>query len=348
MKTNVTLDEALEKASPALRKKMLHSVELLRKAEKIALRYDQNDGFFLAFSGGKDSQALIHIAQLAGVRFKAHMNLTSVDPADVIRFVRHEYPEVELIKPKTSMYALAIKKNFLPTMRIRYCCAEFKEKAGAGRVVLIGIRHEEGTRRAKRNEVEMRSQKFSGNLEEFDEYRQQIIAKRLKRESRKKGVNITNADSEQTIGCISGKESLLVSPIIYWTEKDVWEFLNEIMGVPHCSLYDEGWYRIGCINCPMSPLRNKVRENQRFPHIKHKWIETIKKIRFFGGYHDLKTPDGKVSNRRWLSDEELQTAKSNEEIEQKTAEAIYEWWISQKSYDKWLEEKLQPKLKFNE
>ncbi len=35
MNINITLSEALERASEGLRKKMLHSVELLQKAEKI-------------------------------------------------------------------------------------------------------------------------------------------------------------------------------------------------------------------------------------------------------------------------------------------------------------------------
>lgn len=66
MQTNVTLEEALQRASRPLQKKIMHSVELLRKAEKIALSYDKTDGFYLAFSGGKDSQALLHIAQIGG------------------------------------------------------------------------------------------------------------------------------------------------------------------------------------------------------------------------------------------------------------------------------------------
>ena len=92
-------------------------------------------------------------------------------------------------------------------------------------------------------------------------------------------MNITNADEEQTLGCIHGKESLLISPIIYWTEKDVWEFLNDVVRVPHCSLYDEGWHRIGCIGCPMSSHRQKMIENKRYPHIKRGWIKAIKAIR---------------------------------------------------------------------
>ena len=63
----------------SLKKKIEYSIELLRKSEKMAIRLDHENGFYLAFSGGKDSQALYHIALMAGVKFKAHMNLTSID-----------------------------------------------------------------------------------------------------------------------------------------------------------------------------------------------------------------------------------------------------------------------------
>ena len=284
MKTNITLEQALSKASKGLQKKMMYSIDLLRKAEKLALAYGGgNNGYYLAFSAGKDSQALYHIAELAGVRFDAHMNLTSVDPPEVIRFVKRAYPEVDLIKPKKSIYQLAVEKQILPSMRLRWCCAEYKEMSGAGRVTLIGIRHQESSRRAKRNEVEISNRKFSGTLEGLDEYRQELKAKRAKRKSKKDGVNITNADQEQTLGCISGKESLLISPIIHWMEEDVWEFLNKVMEVPHCSLYDEGWRRLGCIGCPMSSAKQKQIENVRYPHVKKNWIKAIKAIRNGGG-----------------------------------------------------------------
>ena len=51
----------------SLRRKLDYSVDLLRKAERMALRLDPENGFWLAFSGGKDSQALYHVARLAGM-----------------------------------------------------------------------------------------------------------------------------------------------------------------------------------------------------------------------------------------------------------------------------------------
>ena len=146
----------------SLQDKIDYSVDLLRRSEEMALRLDPENGFHLAFSGGKDSQALYYVAKLAGVQFKAHMSLTSVDPAELIRFVKRNYPDVEMIKPKMSIYDMALKKHILPTKRMRWCCAEYKEVHGAGKVTLIGIRRQESARRSKRKEFSDRRR--SGRL----------------------------------------------------------------------------------------------------------------------------------------------------------------------------------------
>ena len=299
MKVTITLAEAYARASKDLRRKMEYSICLLQKAERLALAYDSRGGYYLAFSGGKDSQALYHIAELAGVQFEGHMNLTSVDPPEVIRFVKKHYPEVELIKPKDSIYNIAVRKQLLPTKTIRWCCEEYKEHAGAGKVTLIGIRRQESSRRKKRNEVEIDSRKFSGTLEGLDKYREEKQSKK-----KNKGTNITNATEERTLGCISGKESLLISPLLHWTERDVWIFLNNVMRVPHCELYDQGFHRIGCIGCPMSNFKQKVLENQRWPHVKRNWIKAIINIRTGGVFLKILT-DGNPLVRYW---NQIQTA----------------------------------------
>ena len=278
-----TLDDILPKFTTAMQKKILYSVDLVRKAERLALSYDPENGYFNTFSGGKDSQCLYHIVKLAGVAHKTHMNLTSVDPPEVIRFVRTHYPDVELIKPKDSIFNIAVRRRILPTKRVRWCCQEYKEMAGAGKVTIIGIRHSESARRAKRNEVEISSRKFSGDLVGLETYRKEQTAKpRRGRNAKAEPVTIVNADGERVLGCIHGKETLLISPIIDWTDDDVWTFLNTL-GIAHCELYDQGWHRIGCINCPMSSAKQKMKENERWPHVKRNWIKAIKAIRRGGG-----------------------------------------------------------------
>lgn len=285
----------------AFEKKLNHSIELLRKAERIALKYDRDDGFYLAFSGGKDSQALYHVAKMAGVKFKAHMSLTSVDPPQVIRFVKNVYPDVVLHKPKMSIYQRAVERGILPTMRVRWCCADFKESAGAGKVTLIGIRKEESARRAKRHEVEVSDRKFGGNLEEFEAWSKTQIEKQQNKSKRKINEDEFSVKADNEVRCINGKDSILISPIFDWSEKDVWYFLNEVAKVPHCSLYDEGWHRIGCIGCPMSSHRQKMIENKRYPHVKRGWIKAIKAIRN-GGYSEENISGGTSARTGCLSE----------------------------------------------
>lgn len=339
-----------------LQNKIDYSIDLLRRSEKLARMYDPDNGFYLAFSGGKDSQALYHIAVLAGVPFKAHMNLTSVDPTEVIRFVKKEYPDVELIKPKDSIYNIAVKKGILPSRKIRWCCEEYKENAGAGKVTLIGIRHAESLRRAQRNEVEVSSRAFSGNLEQFDDFRQERMKNNRIKKIKLPTPSVANPDAvnnETIVGCITGKESILISPIIHWTEQDVWEFLNEVVKVPHCSLYDNGHKRIGCILCPMSNYRHKLRDIKDFPHAKRCWIRAIKAIRAGVGLiknnYENESSDqmqtyGRGYNRVFLSSPSSEEAVGADK-EDIIAENIFDWWISGKSYEKWYADKfLQQKL----
>ncbi len=366
------MEEILPKFTPPMQEKIRYSVELVRKAEKLALAYDQTDGFYNTFSGGKDSQCLYHIVQMAGVKHKTHMSLTSVDPPEVIRFVRKHYPDVELIKPKRSIFQSAIDRRILPTMRVRWCCAEYKEATGAGKVTLIGIRHAESSRRANRNEVEISSRKFSGDLEGLERYREdnnRIKGRKLKGF---KETTIVNADGERVLGCIRGQESLLISPIIHWSDSDVWTFLNTL-GIAHCELYDQGWHRIGCIGCPMSQPKQKAIENERWPHVKRNWIRAIKAIRTGGGIQEriylVEHPERphSVQERReqtaqkksfkqrintglWAGFSDSSSSdRLMEEQENEIAENIYDWWVSGKAYKQWYAEKfLQAKLNFEQ
>ena len=292
------MDEVLARVRPSLARKIEYSVDLIRKAERMALRLDPENGFYNTFSGGKDSQVLYHLVKLAGVRHRTHMNLTSVDPPGVIRFVKAQYPDVELIRPEMSIYDMAKKKHILPTRKFRWCCAEYKEMSGAGKVTLIGVRKQESARRAKRGEI---STNIKGKREEqtFDQW---------------------SEHEEKMVACVGGKDKILVSPIIYWTEQDVWDFLN-MNGIPHCELYEQGHTRIGCICCPMSNYRQKLRDIRRYPHVKRGWLKAI----------------------QWLIDNGYMNHNFQD------AETGFNWWISDKSFDKfYADEVLQQKINFEQ
>ena len=275
----------------SLQDKIYNSIVLLLRSERMAREYDPENGFYLAFSGGKDSLVLYHLARMAGVKFKAHMNLTSIDPPDVIRFVKQRYPSVELIKPKMSIYDMALKNHILPTRFMRWCCAEYKEMSGAGKVTLIGIRKGESAKRSKRNEVETGNRKFSGNFDQFSEHRETMVT------------------------CVNGKDKILVSPILNWTEGEVWEFIHRYK-VPYCKLYDEGYSRIGCILCPMSNRKQKLKDIRRFPHVKRKWVQTIQKL-IDAGYLNHNFSDAEFGFNWWISDKGFDHFYADEVLQQK-------------------------------
>jgi len=133
--------------------KLQHSIELIKKAEKLAISY--NDfGFHVAFSGGKDSQVIYELCKIAGVKFKAFFYKTSVDPLELLSFIRENYPDVDWIKPKLTMFQLIIKKGMLPLRQCRFCCEYLKERNGLNAVVITGITREESAKRKKRQEFE--------------------------------------------------------------------------------------------------------------------------------------------------------------------------------------------------
>lgn len=295
MQQAITYEEALAKARPGLRYRIEESVALLRKGERLALRYNAEDGYFLAFSGGKDSQALYHVAQLAGVKFKAHFSPTTVDPPQLIRFIRHNYPDVEFGKVDKSIYQVAKEMGMVPTMKLRWCCAKFKESSGAGQVTLTGVRHAESIRRAQRKVVEVSGHKFAGDLDEFDKWSEERIAKKFKNVNQDE----FSRDKRQEVRCINGKDSIIVNPIIEWSDADVWDFLNKVMEVPHCELYDPPFnrHRIGCILCPMSSMKTKLRDIELYPHIKQKWLEVFEYFIEGGGTTQIISGESKRNPR---------------------------------------------------
>ena len=95
--------------------------------------FEPDDGYYVAFSGGKDSQVVLDLVRRSGCRYDAHYNCTTVDPPELVRFIRAEYPEVEWHRPDLSMWQLIVKKRFPPTRFRRYCCEYLKERGGQGR-----------------------------------------------------------------------------------------------------------------------------------------------------------------------------------------------------------------------
>jgi len=121
--------------------KVKQSIKLIQALN----RSDQQ--YCVAFSGGKDSVVVLDLAKKAGVPFVAQYSNTTIDPPGTMSFIRHNYPEVEILQPARSFYKLVELKG-LPTRVGRFCCEHLKERAGIGMRTIDGTRWDESVARS--------------------------------------------------------------------------------------------------------------------------------------------------------------------------------------------------------
>lgn len=267
--------------------------------------FEPEEGYYVAFSGGKDSQCVYHLCEMAGVKFDAHYSVTSVDPPELVRFIKKQYPSVSIDIPHDkngkpiTMWNLIPTHSMPPSRIMRYCCAELKESNGIGRVTVTGVRWAESQRRKKLHgvaNVQTKSKEFID-----DAIKRSDSAKLNDR-----GALIMNDDNDEnrrTIENCYRTRKVLVNPIVDWEEEDVWEFLNNVAKVPHCVLYDQGYTRLGCIGCPMNT--HAAEELERYPKYKAAYMRAFARMLEYRKRRDL----------------EFKTASWQ------TAGEVYSWWI---------------------
>jgi phosphoadenosine phosphosulfate reductase len=225
--------------------KIEDSIALIRKGEKLALALNPEDGYFVGFSGGKDSQVLLDLVKRAGVKYKAHYNVTTIDPPENVRFIKQYYPDVHFIHPLQTFIKM-IEKRGLPTIIHRFCCEELKEKTGAGNVVLTGVRADESTKRSKYNYVAIKSNR----AEHADRSKKHTIEEIEQNEHR----------------CIKGKDAIMIYPILNWTKSEVWQYIAD-NHLPYNPCYDIVG-RVGCMFCPFANKRQIEFFEQKYPKYK--------------------------------------------------------------------------------
>lgn len=212
--------------------KIKEAVELLQLCEEKALEASP-DGYYLCFSGGKDSCVIKELAKMAGVKFTSHYSVTTIDPPELVRFIKREHKDVIWErKNKIPIPLYMARRGLPPTRMVRWCCEEYKETGGRDRVRILGVRSSESAGRKSR------------------------------------WLPISMRKNDHTI---------CVCPIVYWTEEDVWAFIKA-QGVAYCSLYDEGFSRLGCIGCPLASYEQIQKEFAKWPGYQRLWERGFKKM----------------------------------------------------------------------
>ena len=301
---------------------MIHQLNMQGK-DKVQVAIDRlktfepPEGYYLAFSGGKDSVVVKALADMAEVKYDAHYNLTSVDPPELVQFIK-TFDDVQIDRPKdkngnqVTMWNLIPTKKMPPTRIVRYCCKYLKEMGGQGRLVITGVRWAESpNRKNNQGEITVMSPK--------KKEREDMIQSGNFIQTDKGGVvlNNDNADSRKMVEQCYKQSKTVVNPIIDWSTDEVWEFIREY-NIPYCKLYDEGYKRLGCIGCPMGSNESRIKDFQRYPKYKQAYIRAfdrmIENYESGGGTHgnkELMYSDGMPKeNMRWKNTKELM-----------------EWWI---------------------
>lgn len=217
--------EAMYRAALAvpLAEKIEIAIKTIQTFEQQALSLS-DDGFYVAFSGGKDSIVMERLFKMASVKYQCWYNCVTIDPPELVQFIKHQYPEVKWNKPSKNLPMMMADVGMPPTRLARWCCDKYKEQGGNGQFKAIGVRAAESPRR--------------------------------------KGIwKVYNIDRRDKSG--------ILCPIVYWTDADVWQFIRD-NNMPYCSLYDEGFKRLGCVGCPMAD-KQRAAQFKRWPKYELMW-----------------------------------------------------------------------------
>ena len=125
--------------TPQLQKKVDFAIKLLQSIP-------QEEPVEISYSGGKDSDVILELAKMSGIKYRAIYKNTTIDPPGTIKHCKSK--GVEIIDPKITFFNL-IKKKGVPSRFMRFCCEALKEYKIGDRNVQ-GVRRAESVRRAKR------------------------------------------------------------------------------------------------------------------------------------------------------------------------------------------------------
>lgn len=242
------------------------AIEWLKAASDMSLRLFEKP-LVITYSGGKDSDVLLHLARASGIPFEVLHSLTTADAPETVRHVYDTFRRLEEkgvkcdvdkhVQPdgsRVTMWNLIPRKLMPPTRLVRYCCAVLKEGGGKDRFIATGVRWAESTARKRRGGLEVLTSKPQSKL---------ILS------------NDNDEDRRLFETCqLKGKR--VVNPIIDWKDNEVLDYAA-IEKIPMNPLYCEGFHRVGCVGCPMAS-KARTMGFARYPRIKAAYIRAFDRM----------------------------------------------------------------------
>ena len=243
------------------------AIERLKMASEMSLRLYKQP-LVVTYSGGKDSDVLLHLAGAAGIPYEALHSLTTADAPETVWHVRDTFRRLELAGVKctidthrtpdggnVTMWNLIPRKLMPPTRLVRYCCAALKETSGRGRWIATGVRWAESQKRKSRGVMEA-----------------------LHRDKAKKLTLMNdNDESRMLIENCQLKGTRVVNPIVDWQDDDIWGYCAA-ENIQMNPLYACGEDRVGCIGCPLAKKAARRRELARYPKYRDAYIRAFDRM----------------------------------------------------------------------
>lgn len=139
--------------------KIKEAQDVLRLAAEMSAKYYE-EPLLICYSGGKDSDVLLHCAESAGISFEVINSHTTVDAPQTVRHIEKVFKRLNRGGIKTTyhnrypvqktMWELIAERGIPPSRIHRYCCTALKETTTPNRFVAIGVRADESRNRQGR------------------------------------------------------------------------------------------------------------------------------------------------------------------------------------------------------
>ena len=217
-----------------LKKKVDRAIKLIQQAGR--------DGYEVevAYSGGKDSDVILELARMSGIKYRAIYKNTTIDPPGTIAHVIAN--GVEVLRPKRTFFKI-IEENGLPNRFRRFCCGYLKEFKVLDRNIMGVRKAESNKRKARYNEpTECR---FYGSKKEHAEAFYPIL----------------DWTDQDVVDFIIDR-NIKLHPLYYRADGSI-----------------DPKRRLGCMCCPLAGLRIRIDYFKRYPNMVKAYIRAAQRYR---------------------------------------------------------------------
>lgn len=192
-----------------------------------------NGNLALAFSGGKDSLAVLDITLKVNPDIPVMFSSTTVQCPETIQYVKALQQKwgfnLQITRCKVPFFK-AVKKKGWATHEDRWCCKPYKEQPAFEFLA--------------ENEIHA---EITGTVRTESIYRRSLKAFRMPKKS---------------------PFLIRINPIYDWNQWEVWDYIRE-NNLPYNPLYDKGYRRIGCWCCPLNGPSHYRRLKKTHPKLFH-------------------------------------------------------------------------------